>query len=126
VASAHLTVQHGIDGDAHAGPRHRRVSLLSHEKVEESNRRGARVTDGEPYIRNITPPERLVLPGCGRIGQALLPDTGGRCLHAAVRSVKYSPFNRRRSLDLRLFFPLIMSIDIIGIRCYIGNNLFIK
>ena len=46
VASAHLSVQHGIDGDAHASPWHRQVSLLSYEKVEEFNRRGARVTDG--------------------------------------------------------------------------------
>ena len=46
VASAHLTVRHGIDGDAHAGPWHRQVSLLSYEKVEEFNRRGGCVTDG--------------------------------------------------------------------------------
>ena len=46
VASAHLTAHHGIDGDAHAGPWHRQVSLLSYEKVEEFNRRGAQVTDG--------------------------------------------------------------------------------
>ena len=46
VPSAHLTVQHGIDGDAHAGPWHRQVSLLSYEKVEEFNRRGGCVTDG--------------------------------------------------------------------------------
>ena len=46
VASAHLTAHHGIDGDAHAGPWHRQVSLLSYEKVEEVNRRGAQVTDG--------------------------------------------------------------------------------
>ena len=46
VPSAHLTAQHGLDGDAHAGPWHRQVSLLSYEKVEEFNRRGAQVTDG--------------------------------------------------------------------------------
>ena len=46
VASAHLTAGHGIDGDAHAGPWHRQVSLLSYEKVEEFNRRGGLVTDG--------------------------------------------------------------------------------
>ena len=46
VGSAHLTAHHGIDGDAHAGPWHRQVSLLSWEKVEEFNRRGAQVTDG--------------------------------------------------------------------------------
>ena len=46
VPSAHLTAGYGIDGDAHAGPWHRQVSLLSYEKVEEFNRRGAQVTDG--------------------------------------------------------------------------------
>ena len=46
VASAHLTAGHGIDGDAHAGPWHRQVSLLSYEKVEDFNRSGAGVTDG--------------------------------------------------------------------------------
>ncbi len=46
VDAAHLTAGHGIDGDAHAGPWHRQVSLLSYEKVEEFNRSGAGVTDG--------------------------------------------------------------------------------
>ena len=46
VPSAHLTAHHGIDGDAHAGPWHRQVSLLSYEKEEEFNRRGGLVTDG--------------------------------------------------------------------------------
>ncbi len=46
VDAAHLTAGHGIDGDAHAGPWHRQVSLLSREKVEEFNRLGAQVTDG--------------------------------------------------------------------------------
>ena len=46
VDSVHLTVNHGIDGDAHAGPWHRQVSLLSYDKVEEFNRRGAQVTEG--------------------------------------------------------------------------------
>lgn len=46
VTSAHLTAQHGIDGDAHAGPWHRQVSLLSAEKAEEFRRRGAEVQDG--------------------------------------------------------------------------------
>ncbi|MBE6998227.1 MAG: MOSC domain-containing protein [Ruminococcaceae bacterium] len=46
VPSAHLSAHHGLDGDAHAGPWHRQVSLLSYEKVEEFNRRGGCVTDG--------------------------------------------------------------------------------
>ena len=46
VDSVHLTENYGIDGDAHAGPWHRQVSLLPYDKVEEFNRRGAQVTDG--------------------------------------------------------------------------------
>ena len=46
VERAHFIAGHGIEGDAHAGPWHRQVSLLSYEKVEEFNRRGAQVTDG--------------------------------------------------------------------------------
>ena len=46
VPSARLVANHGIEGDAHAGPWHRQVSLLSWEKVKEFNRRGGCVTDG--------------------------------------------------------------------------------
>jgi TatD DNase family protein len=37
----------GIEGDAHGGSWHRQISLLSWEKIEEFNRRGASVTDGD-------------------------------------------------------------------------------
>lgn len=37
----------GIKGDAHAGKWHRQVSLLSWEKIEEFNQRGAQVEDGD-------------------------------------------------------------------------------
>ena len=36
----------GIKGDAHAGPWHRQVSLLSHDKIEAFRARGAEVEDG--------------------------------------------------------------------------------
>lgn len=36
----------GIVGDAHAGPWHRQVSLLSYQKVQEFNLLGACVSDG--------------------------------------------------------------------------------
>lgn len=41
-----LEVERGIEGDAHAGPWHRQVSLLSFEKVEEFKARGAEVSNG--------------------------------------------------------------------------------
>ena len=37
----------GIKEDAHAGKWHRQVSLLSHEKIEEFKKRGAKVKDGD-------------------------------------------------------------------------------
>ncbi len=46
VDAAHFSVNHGIDGDAHAGTWHRQVSLLSADRIEEFNRRGAGVIPG--------------------------------------------------------------------------------
>ena len=47
VSRAVLIENHGIEGDAHAGSWHRQVSLLSYDKVEEFNRRGGGVVDGD-------------------------------------------------------------------------------
>ncbi len=41
VESARLVENHGLENDAHAGPWHRQVSLISLERVEEFRRRGA-------------------------------------------------------------------------------------
>ena len=41
-----LITDYGIEGDAHAGPWHRQVSLLSSEKIEDFKSRGADVQDG--------------------------------------------------------------------------------
>lgn len=46
VGRAVLRAGHGLEGDAHAGDWHRQVSLLSYEKVQEFNARGAQVEDG--------------------------------------------------------------------------------
>ena len=45
--SAVLIKDFGIEHDAHAGKWHRQVSLLSYERVEEFNRLGGGVTDGD-------------------------------------------------------------------------------
>ena len=42
-----LVKGYGIEGDAHAGSWHRQVSLLSYDRVEDFNRRGGGVTDGD-------------------------------------------------------------------------------
>ncbi|MBO6129938.1 MAG: MOSC domain-containing protein [Pseudobutyrivibrio sp.] len=47
VDRAHFIVNHGIEGDAHAGNWHRQVSLLSYDKVVEFNKRGADVNHGD-------------------------------------------------------------------------------
>lgn len=47
VERAVLIANHGVEGDAHAGQWHRQVSLLSFDKVEEFNRRGGGVADGD-------------------------------------------------------------------------------
>ena len=46
VGKAEFAVNHGIKGDAHAGPWHRQVSLLSHDKIENFRSKGAEVADG--------------------------------------------------------------------------------
>lgn len=53
VAEAFLEVEHGIAGDAHAGPGHRQVSLLSAESIEELQAKGLNVAAGD-FAENIT------------------------------------------------------------------------
>ena len=45
-AAIELRPNWGIEGDAHAAPWHRQVSLLSYDRVKEFNQRGAGVEDG--------------------------------------------------------------------------------
>ena len=47
VKEARLIEDYGIEKDAHAGKWHRQVSLLSWEKVQEFNKSGAGVSDGD-------------------------------------------------------------------------------
>ena len=44
---AEFVADHGLKDDAHAGPWHRQVSLLSHQKIEDFRARGAKVEDGD-------------------------------------------------------------------------------
>jgi molybdenum cofactor synthesis domain-containing protein len=46
VERAEFMADHGISSDAHAGPWHRQVSLLSHQKIEDFRAKGADVEDG--------------------------------------------------------------------------------
>lgn len=46
IKEARFIADYGIEQDAHAGNWHRQVSLLSYEKIEAFNARGAQVEDG--------------------------------------------------------------------------------
>lgn len=52
VAEAHLSPEHGLEGDAHAGPGHRQVSLLAAESLEGARSRGLEVSFGD-FAENI-------------------------------------------------------------------------
>ena len=71
----------GIKDDAHAGKWHRQVSLLSYDKVEEFNARGAQVVDGD-FGENLlvegidfTDKSVYVIPS----GGSVVPMVRGRC-----------------------------------------------
>lgn len=46
IEEANFITDYGIENDAHAGNWHRQVSLLSYEKIDAFNARGAQVEDG--------------------------------------------------------------------------------
>ena len=60
VSSVILQLEHGICGDAHAGPGHRQVSLLARESIEKMRQLGLDVDAGD-FAENITT-EGLDLP----------------------------------------------------------------
>ena len=53
VPIAEFMVDHGIVGDAHAGPWHRQVSLLARESIAKMTAKGAKVGPGA-FAENIT------------------------------------------------------------------------
>ena len=53
VPEAELRANHGIEGDAHAGPGHRQVSLLAMESIETMQAEGLEVGPGD-FAENIT------------------------------------------------------------------------
>ena len=52
VQEAQLSVDHGVEGDAHAGPWHRQVSLLASESIESARRLGLDVGFGD-FAENV-------------------------------------------------------------------------
>lgn len=53
VKEAHLLIDHGIEGDAHAGEGHRQVSLLATESIEKMVSQGLEVGPGD-FAENLT------------------------------------------------------------------------
>jgi len=53
VDSVELTVDHGISGDAHAGPWHRQLSLLALESIQKMRDMGLDVDPGS-FAENVT------------------------------------------------------------------------
>ena len=53
VPEAKLLVEHGIEGDAHAGDWHRQVSLLAMESIAKMQALGLKVGEGD-FAENIT------------------------------------------------------------------------
>jgi len=60
VAAVLLRENHGIEGDAHAGPWHRQVSLLASESIDGMRALGLEVAAGD-FAENITT-EGIILP----------------------------------------------------------------
>jgi MOSC domain-containing protein YiiM len=53
VDEANLIVEHGLEGDAHAGPWHRQVCFLAEESIEKARKQGLDVTFGD-FAENIS------------------------------------------------------------------------
>lgn len=52
VEQTYLLQNHGVEGDAHAGPWHRQVSFLAAESIENARKQGLDVTFGD-FAENI-------------------------------------------------------------------------
>ena len=78
VGTAKLRVNHGIEGDAHAGEWHRQVSLLAIESIRKMQAMGLKVASGD-FAENLTTEgiELYTLPIGTRleIGETLLEVT---------------------------------------------------
>jgi MOSC domain-containing protein YiiM len=81
--------EHGIEGDAHAGPWHRQVSLLANEDIETMRGKGIEIRCGD-FAENITTEgiELAALPIGTRLhlGEVLLEVTqiGKECHHGCA------------------------------------------
>lgn len=89
VQNAVLRVNHGIEGDAHAGTWHRQVSLLPHESIEAVRAQLPSLEDGAFAENIVTEGISLLEVQVGtriRVGDALLEVTqiGKKCHQGCV------------------------------------------
>jgi MOSC domain-containing protein YiiM len=120
VASITLRPGHGIEGDAHAGPWHRQISLLALEDIEYMRGKGAQVNPGD-FAENITTSgiELAVLPVGTRlqIGNAELEVTQiGKECHAgcAIRQQVGDCIMPRRGIFTKVVTGGEVSLESIG------------
>lgn len=93
IEKGYFKVNHGLEGDAHAGDWHRQVSLLAQESIDKMNALGIMNLDSGKFAENITT-EGLVLYELPvgtklRIGETLMEVTqiGKECHKGcAIRS----------------------------------------
>jgi len=89
VEKAVFRPDHGIEGDAHAGPWHRQVSLLANEDIETMRDKGIEIRCGD-FAENITTEgiELAALPLGARLylGEVILEVTqiGKECHHGCT------------------------------------------
>jgi molybdenum cofactor synthesis domain-containing protein len=86
IPSAHILVDHGMDGDAHAGDWHRQVSLLAHVDIESMRAKGLTLKPGafgENLVIDGLETDELGVGSHLRIGDVLLELTQiGKVCHA--------------------------------------------
>jgi MOSC domain-containing protein YiiM len=122
VAQVELREEHGIVGDAHAGPWHRQISLLANEDITTMRGRGIELSYGD-FAENITT-EGVDL-ACLPLGTKLvlgeaeleLTQIGKACHHGcAIYEVVGDCVMPRRGVFARVLRGAVVSSDS---RCYV-------
>ena len=90
VDACRFATEHGIEGDAHAGPWHRQVSLLAHESIERMRAVFPAIEDGAFAENVVVEDVDLAALGIGdrlRLGRGVeleVTQIGKECHHGCV------------------------------------------
>ena len=81
IESANLIVDHGMEGDAHAGNWHRQISLLGIKSIEHMREKGADVKPGDfpEVLLEVTQIGKECHHGCEimkQVGSCIMPTQG--------------------------------------------------